>query len=316
MGIAVGAALALLAPAAAEAGPMSVLYDLDSAVHQLVRPADGSRGLGPSRGTYRQEPSSNHLFQGPSDAQHRVHKLDGRALTGMSSQRMAATLRRAVGSGCFRGGADFGCRSHIVFVDEITRHYNDGLPNSVARPRPGPRPGSPGGRLSRAMRILDVPSPFGGTYASRVHFYVSPNMLATMAAGRGPNYDLGRDGRPHFPAWRAVMPALARAGGVWLEMYHQASGPFTAREWRFGPRRFLSVFRRSGGRADRVHFMLSRAPWRPPGRLPACNSPMSCQWELADLPGANRTILRNGVGAYRLGEQAPGWLRQYNRRLP
>ena len=43
---------------------------------------------------------------------------------------------------------------------------------------------------------------------------------------------------------------------------------------------------------------------------------MSCQWKLADLPGANRTITRNGVGAYRLGEQASPWLRQYNRRLP
>jgi len=166
------------------------------------------------------------------------------------------------------------------------------------------------------MQILDVPSPHGGTYAGRVHFYVAPNMLSTMTAGRGTDYDLGRDGRPHFPTWRAVMPAFAKAGGVWLEMYHQNREPFTARESRYGPKRFLRVFGRSGGRTDRVHFMLTRAPWRPPGRLPACGDPMSCQWKLADLPGVNWTIMRNGVGAYRLGEQASTWLRQYNRRLP
>ena len=251
-GIALGAALALVLPAAAAGAPMSVLYDLDSAVYEVVRPADGSPGLGPARGAHRQEPSSSHLFHGPRDAPYRVDKVDGRALAGMSAQRMAATLRAAIDGGCWHGG-DFGCRSHLVFVDEITRLYHDGLPNPAARARPRPGPNSVARRLTRAMQILDVPSPHGGTYAGRVHFYVAPNMLSTMTAGRGTNYDLGRDGRPHFPTWRAVMPAFAKAGGVWLEMYHQNREPFTAREWRHGPKRFLRVFGRSGGRTDRVH---------------------------------------------------------------
>lgn len=297
---------------------MSVLYDLDPAVREVVRGSGGSPGLTHRRGAFRQEGSARHLFAGGRDARHRVGKLSGRELAGMSSHQMAAAMRRAIDGSCVIRGRDYGCRSHLVFIDEINRLYHDGERNPAARLRAKIRPADPGAKLSYAMKLLDVPSPHGGTYAERVHFYVAPNMVSGMAKGRGPLRDLGRDGRPHFPTWRAVLPGLARGGGVWLEMYHFRGGsrtPFTAREWRVGPRAFDGLFRRAGGSTDRVHFMISGVG-TPPGRKPRCGGAMSCQWALADLPGVNRSILRNGVGAYRLGGHAGAWLRQYNRRVP
>jgi hypothetical protein len=166
--------------------------------------------------------------------------------------------------------------------------------------------------------MLDAPSPFGGTWARRVHLYMAPNFGSAIAVGRGRNHNLGRDGRPHFPTWNRVMPALARAGGVWLEMYHHSPGgptPFTRAEWRRTGPDVWSLLRRRGGRLDRLHFLIAGTSGRPPGAGRACGAPMACQWRLADSGAVNRRIVDNGVGAYRVGGQARAWLRQHQRRV-
>src|SRR5581483_4028904 len=131
-----------------------------------------------------------------------------------------------------------------------------------------------------------------GTYASRVHFYVAPAVISSIGSGRGPNRNLGRDGHPHFPTWRGVMPALAMGGGVWLEMYHGTGGAttaFTAAEWRSWPSAFAALFARAGGASDDLHFLLSGSPTGPAGAT-GCASPMACVWSLAGW-GPNRAIL-------------------------
>lgn len=85
-----------------------------------------------------------------------------------------------------------------------------------------------------------MPSPYGGTWASRVHVYIAPAVTSAMAAGRGPDRNLGRDGKARFRTYRTVMTGLARAGAVWIEMYHGITArpsPFTVTERRRPPRR-------------------------------------------------------------------------------
>jgi hypothetical protein len=315
---------------------MSLLYDVDAQVEEIVKGVDGHAGLGPDRGAYRQEGSTSHLFQGVDDAEHRVGKVSARVIAGMTPRAIADALRRQIDEGCVIDGRDYGCASHLVAVDEIGNTFNDGKPPKAPRrnfrsrraaraaglpppvPLPPVNPRSAGARLSAAMRMLEVPSPYGGTYASRVHFYLAPALTSSIAAGLGPNHNLGRDGKPHFSTWRGVMPALARAGGVWLEMFHAETGArtaFTAAEWRKGPTDFLDLFARAGGGAGRMHFLLTRVPAAPAGAPAGCGDPMSCQWRMADLPGVNAQVTANGVGAYRVEEQAAAWLREHNARV-
>jgi hypothetical protein len=331
-------AIALGALAVPASAAMSLIYDLDPAANAIVHPADGSPGLGPDRGAFRQEGSSGHLFGGAADAPSRVGKVSGAALARMTVSQMAAALRNQVDYGCVIDGRDYGCTSGLVTVDEIGNAFNDG-PSPKAPPRrfasrrearaagppppvplPPVNPRSAGARFSRAMEVLDtLPAPGGGSYASHVHVYLAPAAVAAIGTGRGPNHNLGRDGKPHFSTWRAVMPGLARAGGVWLEMYHGSPGgtvsAFTAAEWRTGPRDVVDVLRASGGDAGRVHFVLTETAM-PAGASAGCGTPMACTWTLASLPGANARILANGPGAYRVGAQAPEWIRQYNLRFP
>jgi hypothetical protein len=326
---------ALAAPAAGNAA-MSIVYDVDAAVSAIVRPADGSPGVGPARGAFRQEGSSGHLFGGAADASHRIGKVSGTALARMTTSEMARALRTQIDWGCVIDGRDYGCTSGMVAVDEVGNAFNDGpAPKAPSRhftsrrearaagppppvPLPPVDPRSPGARFSAAMAVLDtLPAPGGGSYASRVHVYLGPAPVAAIGTGRGPNHNLGRDGKPHFSTWRAVMPGLARAGGVWLEMYHGSPGgasAFTAAEWRTGPRDVSALFSSFGGDVARLHFMLT-ATGAPPGAR-GCATPMSCTWALASLAGANARILANGPGAYRVGAQAGEWLAQYNRRFP
>ncbi|MEW6582404.1 MAG: hypothetical protein AB1416_06555 [Actinomycetota bacterium] len=302
----VAAALGVLAAPAGAGAAMSILYDLDPHVREIVRPSDGTRGVGPARGAHRQEGSTSHLFAGDADTRYRLGKVPAAELAGMAPAQIAATLRRQIDGTCTIAGRDYGCRSHLVTVDEIDGAFSD-------------RAGNAGRRLLTAMRMLERPSPYGGTYASRVHFFIAPTMTAQFAAARGRHHNLGRDGKPHFPTWTYAVAAVARGGGAWLEMYHARGGvrtPFSAGEWRRGPRDFLSLYTRSGGKAERVHFVMTGTAQPPPGRLPACSGPMSCTWALASRPGANARILANGPGAYRVGDQAADWVREYNRRLP
>jgi hypothetical protein len=236
-------------------------------------------------------------------------------------------------------GRDYGCTSGLVAVDEIGNRFNDGpAPRAPVRrfasrraaraagpPPPVPLrpvdPSSAGARFSAAMAILDaIPAPGGGSYASRVHVYAAPAMVTSIGTGLGPNHNLGRDGKPHFSTWRGVMPGLARAGGVWLEMYHGSPGrsasAFSAAEWRSGPKDVVAVLTAFRGNASRVHFLLTATGIPAGGPRAACSTPMACTWALASRPGLNARILANGPGAYRVGAQAAEWVGQYNLRFP
>ena len=289
------AAVAVAALPHTAGAAQSVLYDTTGPVSQIVR-----GGLTGGKGALHQAPA--RMVVRP---RFRVGKVSGAELRGRSAASIAALLKSRIRR-CVIRGRDHRCASRLVFVDEITAAFND---------RRGARNGA---NLSAAMRMLDTPSPFGGTWASRVHLYMAPNFTSAIAKGRGPNHNLGRDGKPHFPTWNRVMPALALAGGVWLEMYHARGGtitPFTRAEWRNGGRDVWSLMRRRGGSLDRLHFVLSRASRRPAGTGRRCGGPMACQWKLADTGRINRRIVDNGVGAYRVGGQARAWVRQHIRRV-
>ena len=167
------------------------------------------------------------------------------------------------------------------------------------------------------MRLLDAtPHPDGGSYADRIHLYIAPAFVSSVGLGRGPHRNLGPDGKPHRAAWRGVMPALARAGGIWLEMYHydqRAVGAMSARLWREVPRGFSSYARRYGADAQRIHFMFSGARRAPAGAPRGCGDAMACQWALARSTPAGRAILANGAGAYRPGAMTASFRAEFNR---
>ena len=131
----------------------------------------------------------------------------------------------------------------------------------VRGPAPLPRidPDGPAGRLSpgawtssrRARTRAAATTPSACTSTSR-----RPS-CTSIALGRGPHHNLGNDGKPHKATWRGVMPALARAGGVWLEMYHSYRGagvtPMTSAEWRAAPGVFSRYLVRFDGDPTRLH---------------------------------------------------------------
>jgi hypothetical protein len=304
--LSVSVAAGLTLPALAGAAPMSILYDLDPHVRDIVLPSDDSRGVGLDRGGFRQEGSTSHMFGGDADAPYRLGKLSAWDLKPLPAPEIASRLRQQIDNDCTIAGRSYGCQSHLVTVDEIGSAFSD-------------RAGDLGMRLAQAMLLLEKPSPYGGTYASRVHFFVAPAITSQFAAARGRHHNLGRDGKPHFPTWTYAVAAMAHGGGVWLEMYHAKGGvkrPFSAGEWGRGPRDYLELHTRAGGKPDRVHFLMTGSPQVPPGSPAGCGSPMACTWALAGVPGANATILANGAGAYRVGDQASEWLREYNARMP
>ena len=325
--------------------PMSIIYDTQEAVWDLVFPSTG-RGLTAARGAFRQDPGPGGLFsENGKDSDHRVGKVSASELVGLTAEQMADRLRQEIDE------ARFGATSHLVAVDEIGNAFNDGRVKIRYRklsvrgksirvaahnrlvvtragyriergtaPAPAVNPSSPGSRLAEAMRILDVPSPYGGTYAERVHLYLAPSFGSSIAKGRGEHRNLGRDGNPHKATWRGVMPALTMAGGVWIEMYHyshadKSTYSFSAQEWKLVPNRFASYLKRFGGSVDRLHLVFTGVTARPEGAPRSCGAPMACQWRLARSTKAGRTMLANGPGAYRLASTASAWLVEFNRHL-
>jgi hypothetical protein len=181
----------------------------------------------------------------------------------------------------------------------------------AARIAPRPDAGSTGWRLTGALQILSrVPSPWGGSYASRVHAYVGPSVSTAMAAGRGRWRNVDPDGRPSLDTYQGALRGLSLAGGVWLEMYRRTRGvtPFDPPEWRTVPAAFLDMYGRAGGTPDRVHFVMTG--W---GGPTGC---ADCAWAMAESTPGGRAILANGPGAYRLGLGAASWIREYDARFP
>lgn len=285
------------------------LYGMDAAVREIVHPSDGGQGLGHARGAFRQEPSRGGLFSS-RDRGGRLGKINERAIREMGAEDIAATLRKAIAK----------APSHSIALDELTPMASDPKGPKIKGGRiPPPDPQSFASQFSRAMEILDVPSPYGGSWAGRIHVYLAPSVGSAIAKGRGPDRNLGSDGVARFRTYRTAMLGLARAGGVWVEMYRSSrSGlqPFTAEVWKTAPRALVAEMRRAGGDTSRLHFLLAGVRGYPRGRaLPVgCVTPMRCAWALAESTSAGRMILRNGVGGYRLSDQARPWLAEWQAR--
>jgi hypothetical protein len=328
IGLALSAAALAYPALAATTGPVSIavsptfaslLYDTDANVGVLTSGnTDGGSvigpGLTPDRGAMRQEPSGTHMLGvQAADRGARVAKINARALVGQTPTRMAGIIRAAIDHGCTQviGGTvhDFGCQSHLVTIDEVSPAF--------ATPRSGGA-GRLGRDFSRAMVTLSrSDSPWGGTYASRVGIYVDAGVTVSINNGRGTNHNLNGHGRPRYAVFTDVMPGLARAGSLWLEMYqgvHAGSGtaPLTAAQWVTVPARFSSWLRHYGGRVSHEHFLFGHAG----APTAACPDPQACAWTRAATSGINQTILANGPGEYRLGDQAAAWLNQFDQYLP
>lgn len=235
--------------------------------------------------------------------------VSGDALVTMTSSQMAQTLRRAIDAAA----------NHLVIVDRIEgAPWSDGVP---AEP-PVIDPASKGVAFRAAMAAIDVPSPYGRSYADRVHVWIGPGLHSSIGAGLGPNHNLGRDGRPHRRTFNALLQGLSRSGGVWNQMFHGADGgtpgdPLSVEEWLRWPAGFADMYTRLGGRLATVHFLLTATPALPAGPLPdGAGTPMSAQWALAAQPGTNSTILCNGPGALNIDGQARDWLQAFDTAFP
>ena len=324
-------------------GPMSILYADQRDVVALTSPSGPGRPLSGARGAVRQDPGVGGMLDPAGrDADHRISKVSDHDLVDLSAVEIADHIQRESDSPRIAN------TTGIVAIDEVGNPFNDGrvtttyrwvnvrgkrirvashnrvviTPNGWRLVRgsaalPSLKPESLGARLSEAMRILASRAhPAGGTYADRVHIYVAPAFSTSIAGGRGPHRHLGNDGKPHRATWRGVMPALASAGGVWLQMYHYSGrslGTMSAKTWRTVPTSFTAYGARFGLRRDRVHFMFGGATRIPVGAPRGCGDAMACQWVLAGATPAGRAVLANGPGAYRTGSLSTSWREQYNR---
>lgn len=325
-----GAALAAQADAR-----MTIVYDETGPAEQLL---SGPSGLGPADGAFRQAPGVGGLFR-DDDEPYLVAKVRAERLKTMTTQQMIEALKGEIDAPTTPGAGS----SHLVAVDEIgnafrdprtkvgfkyvrvgSKRYRIAAHNRIEVTKRGwklvkrtlqPRkPGAnhAGSRLSAAMaELAKTESPWGGSYASRVHFYVAPAFVTSVAAGRGTHFTQSRDGRlPVRGGWQGVTPGIAASGGVWLEMYHGSGHSVNARTWRLAAKRFGGYLTRYGGAPDRLHFMMTGATEPPPGAGAACGPAVACMWRLAKQ-GYNLSVLNNGPGVWRAGAQASIWLAEY-----
>jgi len=211
---------------------MSILYATDPSVRGILA---GSSQMPALPWLFRQEPSnSGPGAQLGANNSQRMAKLSGARLAKMKSVvQVADALRKGVDRTCVTPAGINTCPAHILAVDEITSAFGrvEGDENSQTAGR----------LLKHAMEDLaKTPSPWGGSYASRIHFYLAPGVSTAIAAGKGSTHNRGADGKEHWPDYTFAVDALARAGGVWIEMYHYpqrgaARTPFTSAEWRTVP---------------------------------------------------------------------------------
>lgn len=333
------------ATATASASPMIVMYGTAETNRKIIRP--GAADALPLDGRlFIQEPNWSHLFGGEADRPFRLARITEDELQAAgNAPAMARLLRTSIDqSNCYYAAAWFGCRSRLVFVDEIDYRFAEPSPNlntpawrgrtSRSQPKPvfpsyvpTPRPGQLGYELGQAMAILAAaPFPGGGSYAERVHFYIAPGIVSSLGVGRGKYQNLGRDRRPHFRSYEGLRGALQQAGGVWLEMYHfnrasRTRAPFNTYEWSVYPWRFALYLTGPGagapapGALGRLHFMMSHGSPKAKGGAPAIcrrGARQACQFTLA-ASAKNRAILANGVGQYRMEGDEREWRAQVRR---
>ena len=277
---------ATVAPSGGER--ISILYETDPAVQLILGDSQSMRTL---PWLFRQEPSNSGPGAQLASNDQRMTKISGAALFKRpTAEAMTAMLKAAVDRTCVTPAGVNTCGAHRVGVDEIGTEWGETGTAGGKQTQPG--------RLRTTMKNLEaMPYPGGGTYAARVHFYVAPGVSTAIATGLGFNRTQGRDGKDHFRNYAGLMPALRRAGGVWLEMYHYPKGtkkrtPFDATEWSTVPARFASFMRDRGGIATAppnslLHFVMTG------GDIPT-------QWKRATTGGLNTMILSNGPASFKL----------------
>ena len=309
---------------------IAILYDTDEGVAATLGPSVTMRFL---PWIFRQEPSSSEVSAALADnSSQRITKVSADDLAREpSATAMADTLRAAVDKKCTTPAGFNTCGAHMASLDELTQTYAQ--PPWSTRPDPA----NPGVRLAVAMRMLQrIPSPWGGSYASRIHIYVAPGMSTSIAAGRGPFRTKGRDGKNHFRNYSWAMQALSRGADTWLEMYHfrntATKTAFTPREWRDVPTAMATFMRERSPKTNplnKLHFMVAgvgptegcavllpgvdtnitrtaRAAItviptpEPVVVIPDSGSPMSCLWKRMQAGPVNQRITANGVGTHRV----------------
>jgi hypothetical protein len=243
---------------------MSLLYETDQAVRTII---DGSASMQALPWLQRIEPSTS----GPGATlgtgnEQRMVKVNGAALAAQrTAGGMAAMLRSAIDRTCTTPAGVSTCLSHRVVVDELDSRFGGRNGTSSAT----------GARLRNAMQELGRrASPWGGSYASRVHFALAPGPATSVAAGFGRDRTLGRNGLPIRRNYRNAFAGMALGGGVWMQMYHYSRSAgltgFTPAEWRdvpTGVAGFLSEVRSTRNPLTYLHFMLTTTPGMglPPG---------------------------------------------------
>lgn len=271
-----------------------------------------------------------------------IAKLNGSALAKFETPgQMANAMKRAIDDG---GDA---AHSDQVAIDEIGNQFRD--PKPVVEKRvlscngkvlgtfpsefrlrcdrngwkilretiqpPAPPEESTGRDFSNAMAMLSrMDHKNGGTYADRVHVYLAPAFITSVANGRGAHFTQDRRGRkPVRAGWIGVAEGLALAGGVHIEMYRKPGLPVNALEFARGPQRVANYLEnRFGGKRSRIHLALSKADAQPAGGGGLCGDlgPMACQVQLASR-GANAEFFQNGLTLFRIDEQAGAFLAAY-----
>jgi hypothetical protein len=196
--IAGAAAVAAWLGAAGSAAPppgLSVVYAGAPAANAI---SDGSPAVPGLLEAVRQAPIFDDKRWPPA---RQMGKVSGRALSLLSADKIAATLKAEIANPRFGG---------VVGVDEVT--VNDwGGAQATA--------------LATALEQL-------GPDAERVYVYVGPALVSQV--GR-------LDVRKPLDRGNALMlRALRRAGAVLLEMYHGNAGPFSREEFAVYPTRWLA----------------------------------------------------------------------------
>jgi len=317
---------------------MTIVYSDEPSAMQILA---GAGALGPEDGAFRQAPGGGKLFREGAD-DFVIAKVDGHTLAKKSAAQMVAELTREIDAPTTPGAGTSG----LVAIDEIGNKFRDGKPRKcfktvkvrsskkriacanrikltrkgwklIKGKEPEPRiPGKshPGRKFDAAMTQLQAtPHPDGGTYADRVHVYLAPAFVTLVGQGKGKNFTRSRDGVRHVrPSIQAVAPALAKAGGVWMQMYHGNLKPVNSKTWRYGAPRLARYLVARGSSHEKIHFMMTATRGKPKGSKCAGMSTMQCTWKMASS-FKNKRYLNNGPGIWRASGQATEFKTEYRK---
>ena len=234
---------------------MTIVYDTTISLTTLIGvQGDGSPGLSVADGLFEQ-------VSGPLPVDRKVGGLTGGI--GSTSTPSIRDLSGTAIMALIREEVDL-AGARLVFID-LGPEYDSA--------------GTDGANLDAAM-VEAAATPFagGGTYADRVHFYVSRiGQIATP------------DERPQF--WHA----LALSAGVWLEAYQQQV-QWAPEFWLAWPRALRNGLVAHGMNPTRIHIIVRGAN-------------QAATWANFRT-GAACELLANGPGAYRITDHL-GFVREF-----